>query len=57
MKEKILIAEDEKELAKAVRAILQFSGYDVEVTNNGKEALEKSNEKTYDVIILDLIIN
>ena len=56
MKEKILIAEDEKELAKAIRAILQFNNYDVDVTNNGQEALDRTKEVIYNAIILDIMM-
>lgn len=56
MKEKILIAEDEIDLAKAIRAILQFNNYEVEVANNGQEALNKTMEGTYNAIILDIMM-
>ena len=56
MKEKILIAEDEKELAKANGAILQFNNYDVDVTNNGQEALDRTKEVIYNAIILDIMM-
>lgn len=56
MKEKILIAEDEKELAKAIKIILEYSGYEVTVTNNGLEALQKTDEESFNCIILDIMM-
>lgn len=56
MKEKILIAEDEKELAKAIKIILEYSGYEVTITNNGLEALQKTDEESFNCIILDIMM-
>lgn len=56
MKEKILLAEDEKELAKAVKAILNFSNYDVDVVYNGKDALESVKKTTFDIIVMDIMM-
>ena len=56
MKDRILLADDEKDLARATKMILEFSGYEVDVAYNGKEALEKAGEKNYDVIILDIMM-
>ena len=56
MKNKILIAEDEKELNRALKTILEFSGYEVKATFNGKEALEATKENSFDVIILDVMM-
>ena len=49
---KILLADDEKDLSKAVGTILTYSNYDVDIVSNGKEALEKINNTIYDLIIL-----
>lgn len=56
MKEKILIAEDEKELAKAIKIILEYNNYEVTVTNNGREALQKTEEENFNCIILDIMM-
>lgn len=56
MKDKILLADDEKDLSRATKMILEFSGYDVDVAYNGQEALDLSKEKTYDCILLDIMM-
>ena len=56
MKDKILLADDEKDLARATKMILQYSGYEVDVVYNGKEAVEKAKEKDYNLIILDIMM-
>ncbi len=56
MKEKILMAEDEKELNRALKTILEFSGYEVKSTFNGKEAVDATKEDNFDVIILDVMM-
>ena len=56
MKEKILIAEDEKELAKAIKIILEYNNYEVTVTNNGLEVLQKTDEENFNCIILDIMM-
>lgn len=56
MKEKILIAEDEKELAKAIKIILEYNNYEVTVTNNGAEAIQKTDEDSFSCIILDIMM-
>ena len=56
MKEKILIAEDEIELAKAVKTILSFNDYDVTVAYNGEEAVNSVKQSVFDVIIMDIMM-
>lgn len=56
MKEKILMAEDEKELNRALKTILEFSGYEVKTTFNGKEAVEATQNDSFDLIILDVMM-
>ena len=56
MKLKILLADDVQELAKAVGAILEYNDYEVDIVENGKEALDKVNKNVYDCIILDVMM-
>lgn len=55
-KYKILLADDEKELSRAVATILRYTNYEVDTVYNGKEVIEKVNENVYDVIILDIMM-
>ena len=53
---RILLAEDEIELANPLRAILNHSGYDTDIAPNGEAALEMLCTVSYDVIILDIMM-
>lgn len=55
-KEKILIAEDEKDLAKALGTILEYSKYKVSIAYNGKEAVELTKNNSFSAIILDVMM-
>ncbi len=53
---KILIIEDEEEMASGLKDILEFEGYEVAVAGTGKEGLAALNRKEPDCIILDLML-
>lgn len=53
---KILIAEDEKLLAKALVIKLTKAGFDVTETHNGQEALKETESTTFDLILIDLVM-
>jgi len=53
-KRKVLIVEDEAVVRDSVREWLVEDGYDVEVAENGEEALKKIKQEEYGVIVLDL---
>jgi DNA-binding response OmpR family regulator len=53
---KILIIEDEKEMARGLKDILEFEGYEVATAGSGKEGLSAINRKEPDCIILDLML-
>jgi len=53
---RILLAEDEKELSKALVAILKHNHYSVDAVYDGQEALDYGLLENYDVIILDIMM-
>ncbi|WP_313638902.1 response regulator transcription factor [Paenibacillus sp. FSL K6-0276] len=55
MREKILIADDEREIVEFMRDALQDDGYEVSVAFDGKEVFDRLGE-TPDLIILDIMM-
>lgn len=53
---KVLIVEDEENIASFINMELSHEGYKTEMCNDGKEGLEKALEKDFDMIILDLML-
>jgi DNA-binding response OmpR family regulator len=53
---KILVIEDEKEMARGLKDILEFEGYEILVAENGKEGVQAAIGKVPDCIILDLML-
>lgn len=53
---RLLLAEDEKELSKALCAILKHNNYSVDAVYNGQDALDYGLAENYDGIILDLMM-
>lgn len=55
MREKILIADDEREIVEFMRDALQDDGYEVSVAFDGKEVFDRLGQ-TPDLIILDIMM-
>ncbi|MGB8170344.1 MAG: response regulator transcription factor [Chthoniobacteraceae bacterium] len=53
---RILVAEDEKKIARLIRKGLAEQGYAVDVCHRGDEALEMGSTQPYDAIILDIML-
>jgi DNA-binding response OmpR family regulator len=53
---KILVAEDEKPMAKTMNIKLTRAGFEVTIASNGEEVLLLLDENTYDLIITDLMM-
>ena len=53
---RLLLAEDEKSLSKAIVAILERNNYSVDAVYDGLEALEYLESSTYDGLILDVMM-
>ena len=50
---RILFAEDDPDLSRAVTTILQRNGYEVDAVDCGQDALDHALEEHYDAIVLD----
>ena len=53
---RILVVEDNRKVAKALREGLQAEHYDVRVASNGEEGFFLVNHETFDVVLLDLML-
>jgi len=56
MDAKILIVEDERDIADLLRYNLQEAGFKTDYVRNGADALQRAIEKTPDLILLDLML-
>lgn len=53
---KILLIEDEENIASFVRMELEYEGYKVEVCDDGVKGFEEALENDYNLILLDLML-
>ena len=53
---RLLLAEDEKALSKALTAILERNNYSVDAVYDGEEALAYLDADNYDGVILDIMM-
>ena len=55
-KAKILMIEDEKDLAEIYSLQMKMSGIDVVIAQNGAEALDILSKQSFDLVLLDLLM-
>lgn len=53
--QKILVADDAKDIREVLRIMLEDAGYDVVLVNNGNEAVEQFDE-SFNLVILDIMM-
>lgn len=53
---RILIAEDEASIAKALKVMLEKDKYTVDIVYNGQDALDYITATAYDVLVLDIMM-
>jgi two-component system response regulator MprA len=53
---RVLVVEDEPNIADFIRRGLVYKGYEVDVAASGEEALETARERLPDLVILDLML-
>ncbi len=53
---RVLIVDDNPEIREIIHILLGGEGYDIEEAKNGNEAILKTKENTFDLIILDIMM-
>lgn len=53
---KILIVDDEAKIREVINEYIEFSGYESDEAEDGKEAVEKCRDNNYDLIIMDIMM-
>ena len=51
---RILVVDDDEAIRTTMKAILEDEGYLVDLAGTGKEAIQKTQEKNYNVALLDI---
>jgi DNA-binding NtrC family response regulator len=51
---RIIIVDDDENIRKTMKAILEDEGYIVDLATNGKEAIKMTQEKTFNIALLDI---
>ena|SRR5512139_2024821 len=54
LKKSILVIDDDKSILRTFTRILQKAGYEIDVAETGKEALEKAGTRSYDLALVDV---
>ena len=52
----VLVVDDDKSILRTFTRILQRAGYSTETAENGKEALDKIQTRTYDAALIDMVL-
>jgi DNA-binding response OmpR family regulator len=53
-KKVILVVDDDKSILRTFTRILQKSGYEIDVAETGKEAIDKADSRLYDLALVDI---
>jgi DNA-binding response OmpR family regulator len=53
---KLLLAEDERSIARALKLKLELSGFAVEIVTNGEDALNILKKQKIDLLLLDIMM-
>ena len=53
-KKTILVVDDDKSILRTFSRILQKSGYEIDTAETGKEAMEKTENRYYDLALVDI---
>jgi DNA-binding NtrC family response regulator len=53
-KVRVIIVDDDRDILKSLKDILQSKGYDVEMAETGQSAIEKTKTKYFNLALLDI---
>jgi DNA-binding response OmpR family regulator len=53
-KKNILVVDDDKSILRTFTRILQKSGYEIDVAETGREAVDKAENQHYDLVLVDI---
>src|SRR5262245_34240831 len=53
---RILIVEDERKVARALREALEADHYQVEIASTGEDGFFRVNQESFDLVLLDLML-
>ncbi len=53
---RVLIAEDEVEIARALKLLLEKNRFSTDIVHNGRDALDYILNNSYDVVVLDIMM-
>lgn len=51
---RIIVVDDDESIRKTLATILGEEGYEVDTANTGKEAVQKTNERVYNLALIDM---
>src|SRR3990172_4584841 len=52
----VLVVDDDRSILRTFSRILQRAGYTTETAENGKEALDKIQSRSYDAALIDVVL-
>jgi len=52
----ILVVDDDADIRTLIEAVLETAGYEVALAADGKEALNKLKRRSYDLVVLDIMM-
>jgi DNA-binding response OmpR family regulator len=53
---RVLIIDDEREVALGIKECLEFEGYEVMTAESGRDGLDRLMREAYDILLLDIVL-
>jgi two-component system OmpR family response regulator len=53
---RILVVDDEASIVDSVATVLRYEGFEVEVASSGRAALQKAQDSSFDLVVLDVML-